>query len=391
MHDYLFVTDVVRFSFIIGIVVSVLLYERRHLSTGSVVVPGYIAVFGLQPLVLIATAVNALASYWLVNRLLPRWFLLYGRTKFVVLALVSILLQTLLLQLSPSGPYLWEADAPIFVGVGYVVPALIAHDMGRQGIKNTFKAVALAGLLVAVPLAVAVWLAAPAGTELAPFVGYEVMAMSPEWVPLAVLLSGGAAWGLTHNHGFRSGGFIGAAYLALLSRDFLQVAFVVGLSLLTWLLVTRFLMPRMVLFGRRKFATMLLVSASIAWTLTSLAHAVTGVEVSHYMTLSSVALVPLFVPALVANDMERSGLVPVLAGLGLGTAFVYLAATTVEVAVASGVVPVLRCIGALAVAAVIFRYQFDAVGRWALGGVARLVLGRGGRHARHPHTNPQPV
>ncbi|NIQ31140.1 MAG: hypothetical protein GTN89_12380, partial [Acidobacteria bacterium] len=45
VHDYLFTADVVRLAFVLGVITSVLLYERRHVTTGSIVVPGYIAVF----------------------------------------------------------------------------------------------------------------------------------------------------------------------------------------------------------------------------------------------------------------------------------------------------------------------------------------------------------
>ena len=139
MHDYLLSTEMVRFAFVLGVAVSMLMYERRHLTTGSIVVPGYIASFIVFPLIILATFFNALVSYLIVNKLLRRWFLLYGRTKFTVLALTSILIQTAMLKLTPSGPWLWESDLKLFVGVGYVVPALIAHDMGRQGIAKTTK------------------------------------------------------------------------------------------------------------------------------------------------------------------------------------------------------------------------------------------------------------
>ena len=154
MHDYLLSTEVVRFAFIFGVAVSMLLYERRHLTTGSIVVPGYIAAFIVYPLIIVATFLNAFASYLIVNKLLRRWFLLYGRTKFTVLAVTSILIQTAMLKLTPSGPWLWESDIKLFVGVGYVVPALIAHDMGRQGIAKTMRSVLLAAAIVAVPIAV---------------------------------------------------------------------------------------------------------------------------------------------------------------------------------------------------------------------------------------------
>ncbi len=70
MHDYLLSSEWVRFAFVFGVAVSMLLYERRHLTTGSIVVPGYIAVFIIHPPVLIATFANALITYWLVNHVL---------------------------------------------------------------------------------------------------------------------------------------------------------------------------------------------------------------------------------------------------------------------------------------------------------------------------------
>ena len=49
MHDYLFDINTVRFAFIIGVLASVFIYERYHITSGSIVVPGYVAVFVLQP------------------------------------------------------------------------------------------------------------------------------------------------------------------------------------------------------------------------------------------------------------------------------------------------------------------------------------------------------
>ena len=97
MHDYLLSSEWVRFAFVLGVAVSMLLYERRHLTTGSIVVPGYIAVFMMHPLVIIATFANALLTYWLVNHILRRFFLLYGRTKFTI-SPHSTIIQTMLLR-----------------------------------------------------------------------------------------------------------------------------------------------------------------------------------------------------------------------------------------------------------------------------------------------------
>ncbi|MEO6571122.1 MAG: poly-gamma-glutamate biosynthesis protein PgsC/CapC [Ilumatobacteraceae bacterium] len=322
MHDYLFTSEVVRFAFMLGVAVSMLLYERRHLTTGSIVVPGYVATFAVYPQILVATAVNAAVSYLIVNRLLNRWFLLYGRSKFTVLALVSISIQTAMLKLSPSGSWLWESDIKLFVGVGYVVPALIAHDMGRQGIVKTIKSVSLASAIVLTPIALALWAGLPGINDLAPLTGTGRMAIDAAWIPLAVLLSAGAAWGVSHNHGLRSGGFMGASFVAILLGDPWQVAVALSLAALTYLFVTRVLMGEMILFGRRKFSAMLLVSGSAAWTLLWLASTIVGTDTLRHVDVGSLALTPLIVPGLIANDAQRTGPRQVLAGLTLATTFV---------------------------------------------------------------------
>ena len=196
VHDYLFSSEIVRFAFVFGICVSMMLYERLHLTTGSIVVPGYIAVFLVYPMVVVATFVNALLSYALMNHVLRQHFMLYGRTKFTLMALISISIQTVMLKVSPSGPWLWESNIPLFVGAGYVVPALIAHDMGRQGIKRTTKAVLLAGVIVSLPIALALVLQLKGVNDLAPLAGFGTMSIANHWIPLAVLLSAAASWGV---------------------------------------------------------------------------------------------------------------------------------------------------------------------------------------------------
>lgn len=379
MHDYLFSIEVVRFAFLAGVVTSILLYERRHLTTGSIVVPGYIAVFMVQPLVLVATFTNAVVTYWMVNRLLPRWVLLYGRAKFTVLALISIGIQALMLALTPTGPHLWEAEVPLLVGAGYVVPALIAHDMARQGPRKTAVAVLLAGFLVAVPVGVAFLLNLPGVDAVAPLTGHEVMAIEPDWIPLAVLISAAAAWGLLRNHGLRAGGFVGAAYVGMLSGRPFHVLWVLAVAGLAYLLVSRFLMPRMILFGRRKFAAMMLVAALISWSSMWIGNRLFGIDITYYTTLSSIALTPLFVPGLLANDMHRSGILRVLAGAALGACFVVAATWSVQELVEGGL-PLLWGPVALITGGVVFRDQVHQVGSAALRRFLAVLRGDGGRH-----------
>ncbi len=322
MHDYLFSSEIVRFAFVFGICVSMMLYERLHLTTGSIVVPGYIAVFLVYPMVVVATFVNALLSYWIMNHFLRKHFMLYGRTKFTLMALISIAIQTAMLKLSPSGPWLWESNIPLFVGAGYVVPALIAHDMGRQGIKRTTKAVLLAGVIVALPIALALALQLKGVNDLAPLAGFGTMSIANRWIPLAVLLSAAGSWGVAHNYNLKAGGFVGAAYVGMFMGDPYQVAVAFTIALVTYVLVKFVLMNYLILFGRRKFSAMLLISSMISWTLLWVGPSVFSSRVTNHLDLASMALTPLFVPGLLANDMDRTSPIRVAAGAGLAAAFV---------------------------------------------------------------------
>ncbi len=322
MHDYLFNAEIVRFAFVFGICVSMMLYERLHLTTGSIVVPGYIAVFLICPMVVAATFVNALLSYGLMNHVLRKRFMLYGHTKFTLMALISIAIQTAMLKLSPSGPWLWEKDIPLFVGAGYVVPALIAHDMSRQGIKRTTKAVLLAGVIVSVPIALALLLQLKGVNDLAPLTGFAAMSIASRWIPIAVLLSAAASWGVSHNYRLRSGGFIGAAYVGMFMGDPYQVAVAFTIALVTFLLVRFVLMKYLILFGRRKFSSMLLTSSMLSWTLLWVGPSLFSARVTNHLDLASMALTPLFVPGLLANDMDRTSPLRVMAGATLAASFV---------------------------------------------------------------------
>jgi len=322
VHDYLFPIEVVRFAFIAGVVASMLLYERRHLTTGSIVVPGYIAVFLAMPSVIVATALNATISFAIVNRVLPRWFFLYGRAKFTILALISIAIQTAMLKLSPSGPWLWESDVPLFVGAGYVVPALIAHDMGRQGVAKTAKAVLLAAVIVALPIGLAVWAHVPGVNTLDPLRALGQTRIQPGWMPMAVLFSASAAWAVARNYDLRAGGFVGAGLVATFAVNPWQILVLLFAAIVTHHLVTRVLMIRLILFGRRKFASMLLLSSTIVWATVWIGENLLALPVQRHFGMASLALTPLFLPGLLANDMQRSSIGRTLQGNALAATFV---------------------------------------------------------------------
>ncbi|MEO6318509.1 MAG: poly-gamma-glutamate biosynthesis protein PgsC/CapC [Acidimicrobiales bacterium] len=363
MHDYLFPTEVVRFAFVVGVVVSMYLYERRHLTTGSIVVPGYVALFLVMPSVLGATFVTAILSYLFVNKVLMRWVLLYGRVKIIILAIVSICIQSLMLKASPSGPWLWESNVPYVVGIGYVVPALIAHDMARQGIAKTTKAVMLAAGIVAVPILAALLLQIPAINELDPSRDLARTHLPTAWLPLAVLFSAAAAWAVAANYRLRAGGFVGAALLSAFAVNQWQLAFLVVVALVTHQLVTRVLMTHLILFGRRKFAAMLLTSSAIVWAGIWMGERLIPGAMHGQMGVTSLALTPLFIPGLLANDMERSSISRVAVGVSLSCAFVLSTTWTVQGLVdGAGLQLAPAALSAITIT-VIFRPQLRSLGQ----------------------------
>ena len=368
MHDYLFDINTVRFAFIIGVLASVFVYEKYHVTSGSIVVPGYVAVFVLQPLILLITLANALFSYWMVNHVIAKRILLDGRNKFSTVMILSATVQVVLLKLSPTTPYLWEDSIPLLVGVGYLVPALIAHDFGRQGIKPTMRAVGMASALVAVPMTLAIMFFPEAQAD-GTLQGFGVLAFPPEWIPMTVLLSAAAAWALQHNYGFRSAGYVGADYLAMLTTSPVKLVFLGVIGLFAWLLVTRVFMRTMIVFGRRKFALMMVTASVASWAGVWVSTAVFDVSVTAYESMATVALTPLFVPGLIANDLERSSPLLVFSGLVYSVTFVLTTTWIVTTAVTGyygGWVPQPMAIAAAVVTGlVIFGNQFVLLGKFA--------------------------
>ena len=370
MHDYLFDINTVRFAFIVGVLASVVIYERFHITSGSIVVPGYVAVFVLQPLILLVTLLNAMFSYWMVNHVLRKRLLLDGRNKFSTIMIISALVQVILLRVSPSTPYLWESSIPLLVGVGYLVPALIAHDFGRQGMKRTMKAVGMSSALVAVPMTLAIMFFPDAAAH-GRLAGFGVLAFPPDWIPMAVILSAAAAWALQYNYGFRSAGYVGAAYLAMLTTSPLNLIFLGVIGVASWLLVTRVFMRTMIVFGRRKFALMMVSASIISWAGVWISTAVFDVSIAAYESMATVALTPLFVPGLIANDLERSSPLLVFSGLVYSTAFV-LTTTWLVVTVATGYyggwIPQPMAIAVAVISGlVVFGNQFVLLGKFLWG------------------------
>lgn len=321
MHEYFFHPEVVRIALVVGVIVSIIFYERVQLTTGGAIVPAYLAMFLPAPMYVITTLGAAYLTYVLVSVVIAKRVILYGRRKFEVEILVGLCLVTISTFIAK---WLGGASPLLFglAGVGFLVPGVLAHDMFRQRPKKTLLAVGATTAIVTLIIFLFASL-----LEISPAGGaFTVPSFDPNTgYPVQLLLGGVIASVLMGmitfaRFGLRSGGFITGAYLALILPRPGDLAFSVVVALLTWFVVTQLVMPRLLIFGRRKLSTMILIGAIIAWSAELIVIAFTD---GAFVPWRGFVLIPLVVPALLANDAQRQGIERTLWGATITTLGVY--------------------------------------------------------------------
>ena len=128
----------------ISIILGFLSSEFLGLLTGGLVSAGYLAFFMDQPMRLVSTLVLAVVIY-LVAEGLQKVVIIYGRRRFMVVVLLS-LIGTWAFE-KGLYPLLGFLETDIRV-VGFIIPGLIANDMFRQGILKTVLGVSVLAIVV---------------------------------------------------------------------------------------------------------------------------------------------------------------------------------------------------------------------------------------------------
>jgi gamma-polyglutamate biosynthesis protein CapC len=134
----------VELAITLGLIFSLLSYEVFGLAAGGIVVPGYIALQLSQPDRLAGIVLVSFATYFII-RILGNYTFLYGRRQMVLCLLVGCLLANLTRQ------YLTLDLAGNMIqlqAVGWVVPGLIAHWFGKQGVFKTLSVLFITSVLV---------------------------------------------------------------------------------------------------------------------------------------------------------------------------------------------------------------------------------------------------
>jgi len=127
----------------LGLVLGLLFYETVGFSPGGMIVPGYLALFLLEPWRVVGTLAVAVATFAVI-RVLGEWLILYGRRRFVLTVLVGFALA----RAAEAMPLPAGIAPPDLRVIGFVVPGLIANDIEHQGVPGTVLSVlAVAGVV----------------------------------------------------------------------------------------------------------------------------------------------------------------------------------------------------------------------------------------------------
>ncbi len=134
----------IELAIALGLVLSLFLIDAFGLAAGGIVVPGYIALQMAHLDSIIMTFIVAIMTY-LIVRIVGRYTFLYGRRQMVLSLLIGCLLAIASHQIFAFN---FTENNFEFSALGWVVPGLIAHWMGKQGIIKTTSMLLITSVLV---------------------------------------------------------------------------------------------------------------------------------------------------------------------------------------------------------------------------------------------------
>lgn len=128
----------------ISIILGFFFSEFLGIATGGLVSAGYMAFFMATPARIISTLVLSLVIYGLTV-LLQKWIIIYGRRRFMVVVLLSLIGTWLVEQVFSKSLGFIGQDIRM---VGFIIPGLIANDMFKQGVVKTLAAVSILSIII---------------------------------------------------------------------------------------------------------------------------------------------------------------------------------------------------------------------------------------------------
>ena len=127
----------------LSVILSFLVTELTGLLTGGMVSAGYLAFYFSEPMRILSTfLLSALIA--IILRLSREFLILYGRRRFML----SILLSILFVYALEKAYFIMSPLSLDLRVIGYIIPGLIANDMEKQGIIRTSLALIIVTALV---------------------------------------------------------------------------------------------------------------------------------------------------------------------------------------------------------------------------------------------------
>jgi poly-gamma-glutamate biosynthesis protein PgsC/CapC len=119
-------------TFFVGLILALLYTEMMEIYPGGIIVPAYFALYLDQPFRIGATLLIALLSL-LTYKLLSRFFILFGRRRFVMLLLLGALWGQLWFIVVP---HLFSGTTELRL-IGWLIPGLLANNCEKQRLSAT--------------------------------------------------------------------------------------------------------------------------------------------------------------------------------------------------------------------------------------------------------------
>lgn len=141
-------------ALIIGMALSLIITETIGINPGGMIVPGYLALVcdDLSQMAIIFGVV--IVVYFIINYILPKFIILFGRRKFVATMILGVIIKLILEQLFPLLPF----AVLEFRGIGVITPALIANTCAKQGFRYTIPATLFATYLTFGIITILFWI-----------------------------------------------------------------------------------------------------------------------------------------------------------------------------------------------------------------------------------------
>ncbi|MEW5759527.1 MAG: poly-gamma-glutamate biosynthesis protein PgsC [Candidatus Thermoplasmatota archaeon] len=135
----------IRIGIVVGIVVSMIWYEKRNLSPGGVIVPGLFALYlFINPILILFSLLISVGTVLIVKKI-SNYVILFGRRRFSALMLISFGLAWLC-EVSTQTTNMGIE----FRVIGFIIPGLIANEMERQGYLNTLQSLSIITIITCI-------------------------------------------------------------------------------------------------------------------------------------------------------------------------------------------------------------------------------------------------